>query len=314
MASSTIPSSGLSGNRHSGVISGRWPGDSSCPETFDSAASEVPGAHRYDPSTYDPSIPDSDPRSPRFEPPHLRHRPGDTWVIDRNRPHDPFDPGPFGLPEWYPDERTGRNRRGELPDDPKPPAQQPVLQPSDRAEEPRPIRPGFRPSPERKSVPPGFSADPSPEEVEPETPNPPRRYRWEDSAEQDQYNFGKLREDAWTGFLEGSQQFHDAHFEHSASFGERFARAFRRFIDLLLRVFRVVWRSEVRAEEGVCGGDPISHRLTGRPRPKPSPQPRVGMAGTPGQGALRTTPVSSFVLDWERHFDASQAFREAVTL
>lgn len=314
MASTTIPSSGLSGNRHSGVISGRWPGDSSCPETFTSAASEFPGAHRYDPSTYDPSVPDSDPRSPRFEPPHLRHRPGDTWVIDRNRPHDPLDPGPFGSPEWYPDERTGRHRRGELPDQPKPEAQQPFRPSAGKAEEPQPIRPTFRPSPERRSVPPGFTADPSPEEVEPETLPVPRRYRWEDSAEQNRYNFGKLREDAWIGFLEGSQQFHDAHFERSLSFGERFARAFRRMVNLLLQVFRVVGRWEGGVELEARGVDPISHRLAGRPRPKPSPQPRVGMAGNPGQGAHRTSPVSSFVLDWERHFDTSQAFREAVTL
>ncbi|WP_205324412.1 hypothetical protein [Glycomyces sp. YM15] len=77
-----------------------------------------PGAYRYqhNPAACDPEAPDSDPRSPRYEPMHLRHRPGDTWIIDTNRPHDPFDPGPFGSPGWYKDERTGRHRRDETPD------------------------------------------------------------------------------------------------------------------------------------------------------------------------------------------------------
>jgi hypothetical protein len=228
MASTTIPVSGLPVNRHSGAISGRWPGDSPCPAGFDSAASESPGAYRYDPSRYDPSTPDSDPRSLRYEPPHLRHQPGDTWVIDLNRPHDPLDPGPYGSPGWHPDERTGRHRRGELLDDPQPEAPQattvkkapqaiqptevpqptrsdaapkPVRPPAASAEKPRPIRPVFRPSPGRKSVPPGFSADPSPEEAEPDAPNPPHRYRWQGSSEQDQHNFWKLREEAWIGYL-----------------------------------------------------------------------------------------------------------------
>lgn len=339
MASTTIPSSGLSGNRHSGGSSRPWPGDLPCPAVGFHAAiadSESPGAYRYDPASYNPSVPDSDPRSPRYEPPHLRHQPGDTWVIDRNRPHDPLDPGPYGSPGWYPDDRTGRHRRGELPDDPQPEAPKAIPSPAGTAEkrwpdrrpvgavdESRPIRPVYRPAPERKSVPPGFSADPSPEEVEPESSTPPRRYRWENSAEQDQYNFGKLREDAWIGFLEGSQQFHDAHFEASSSFGLRFARAFRGLVELLLRILRGVGHSAGRAEAGTATAgtrsratlnelEPISHRLTGRP--KASPRPSGGMGENPGQGAHRTKAVGSFVLDWERHFDAAQAFREAVSL
>jgi hypothetical protein len=77
-----------------------------------------PGAYRYqhNPACCDLEAPDSDPRSPRYEPMHLRHRPGDTWIIDTNRPHDPFDPGPFGSPGWYKDERTGRHRRDESHD------------------------------------------------------------------------------------------------------------------------------------------------------------------------------------------------------
>ncbi|MFC3494527.1 hypothetical protein [Glycomyces rhizosphaerae] len=85
----------------------------------------TPGAYRYQtrPDLTDLDAPDSDPWSPRYEPPHLRHRPGDTWIIDRARPHDPDDPGPFGSPGWRPDPRTGRHRRDELPD-PTPPWEQ----------------------------------------------------------------------------------------------------------------------------------------------------------------------------------------------
>jgi hypothetical protein len=77
-----------------------------------------PGAYRYqhNPDCCDLEAPDSDPRSPRYEPMHLRHKPGDTWIIDSNRPYDPYDPGPYGSPGWYQDERTGRHRRDETPD------------------------------------------------------------------------------------------------------------------------------------------------------------------------------------------------------
>jgi hypothetical protein len=77
-----------------------------------------PGAYRYqhNPACCDLQAPESDPRSPRYEPMHLRHKPGDTWIIDTNRPHDPLDPGPFGTPGWREDRRTGRHRRDETPD------------------------------------------------------------------------------------------------------------------------------------------------------------------------------------------------------
>ncbi|MDA1361796.1 hypothetical protein O1R50_19365 [Glycomyces luteolus] len=78
----------------------------------------TPGAYRYQtrPDLCDLDAPDSDPASPRYEPMHLRHKPGDTWLIDRSRPYDALDPGPFGSPGWFPDRRTGRHRRDELPD------------------------------------------------------------------------------------------------------------------------------------------------------------------------------------------------------
>jgi hypothetical protein len=86
----------------------------------------TPGAYRYQasPDYCDLEAPESDPSSPRYEPPHLRHQPGDTWLIDTDRPYDPDDPGPFGSPGWRPDSRTGRHRRDELPD-PIPPWQRP---------------------------------------------------------------------------------------------------------------------------------------------------------------------------------------------
>ncbi|MQM28383.1 hypothetical protein [Glycomyces albidus] len=78
----------------------------------------TPGAYRYQtrPDLCDLDAPDSDPSSPRFEPDHLRHKPGDDWLIDTDRPYDVLDPGPFGSPDWFPDRRTGRHRRNELPD------------------------------------------------------------------------------------------------------------------------------------------------------------------------------------------------------
>ena len=47
-----------------------------------------PGAYRYQHNLVccDVEAPDSDPRSPRYEPMHLRHKPGDPWIIDTNRP------------------------------------------------------------------------------------------------------------------------------------------------------------------------------------------------------------------------------------
>ncbi|MFC3493190.1 hypothetical protein [Glycomyces rhizosphaerae] len=78
----------------------------------------TPGAYRYQtrPDLCDLNAPDSNPSNPRYEPMHLRHKPGDTYLIDRARPFDVLDPGPFGSPGWFPDRRTGRHRRDELPD------------------------------------------------------------------------------------------------------------------------------------------------------------------------------------------------------
>jgi len=87
-----------------------------------------------------------------------RHRPGDTYLIG-GKPYDPLDPGPWlwnADADYRPDRRSGRHRRGELPD--------PI--PEDR-------RP--RPYPEPAVT------------------------------------FGKLREDAWTRFLDLSAVLAEAH-------------------------------------------------------------------------------------------------------
>ncbi|WP_205325857.1 hypothetical protein [Glycomyces sp. YM15] len=78
----------------------------------------TPGAYRYQtrPDLCVLDAADDDPWSPRYEPDHLRHKPGDDWLIDKTRPYDVLDPGPFGSPGWFPDRRTGRHRRDELPD------------------------------------------------------------------------------------------------------------------------------------------------------------------------------------------------------
>ncbi len=192
MAFTTIPSSGLSGNRHSGGSSRRWPGDLPCPDVrFDVASAEAdpPRAYRYRPAANDPSVPDSDPRSPRFEPPHLRHRPGDTWIIDRDRPNDPLDPGPFGSPGWAPDNRTGRHRRAELPDPPRE-----AEEPNSSTRRPSPGR-GERDQPEAGSE----GSGPRPGRGRGDEPPPSSRSRfWGDADDRRRYDFGRLREDAWT--------------------------------------------------------------------------------------------------------------------
>ncbi|GAB3655990.1 hypothetical protein GCM10028833_31140 [Glycomyces tarimensis] len=126
----------------------------------------TPGAYRYQtrPDLCDVGAPDSDPASPRYEPSHLRHRPGDTFEIG-GKPHDPEDPGTYGTRGWRPDKRTGRHRRGEL-SDPIPPWEE---------------------SPDRDPV-----ADGRPSPI-------PRRRRLctePDSEPEEPFRFSKLREDA----------------------------------------------------------------------------------------------------------------------
>ncbi|MEU5872333.1 hypothetical protein AB0A73_12345 [Glycomyces sp. NPDC047369] len=65
------------------------------------------------------SVPRNRPRTaPTCDAGADRHRKGDTYLIG-GRPADPHDPGPWlwrTEPGYRPDRRTGRHRRGELPD------------------------------------------------------------------------------------------------------------------------------------------------------------------------------------------------------
>jgi hypothetical protein len=285
MASTTIRYSGLPGNSHSGGDQIRRPG---VPAYLEQVVYPVEpdqnmlGAYRYDPESHDPTIPDSDPRSPRYEPPHLRHRPGDTWIIDRDRPDDPLNPGPSGSPGWYADKRTGRHRRGELPDPPVD-GRRPSL---------GPFRDGTGERPSMRS-----SGD--------EPPQPPRRPRPRYGREEDdsRYDFGKLREDAWRRFMVESQELHRSHFIRSAS-DNRWRKLWEAFCAFVLQVLGFRTRSAVP--------DPVNETST-------LVLPTVACTaasfrGTPSQGPHRTSPISPYIAQWERHFDAGQAFREAVAL
>jgi hypothetical protein len=320
LALTTILDSGLPGNSHSGAISNRRPG---VPAYLDQvlyaspADPDSPGAYRYDPDSTDPTIRGSDPRSPRYEPPHLRHRPGDTWIIDRDRLHDPLDPGPYGSPGWYADKRTGRHRRGELPDpapDEKPTAPTGRRSPgstSEGAEKPRPK--------------PGRSGD--------EPPQPPRRSRyWREDDDDHRYTFGKLREDAWNYFLADSQVFHQAHLAQRVTAMDRWVRFWERLWAFLLRAIgkpspakaahprtkpstpaaanpilpiRVEWQRaertvQTKQKDAAVGVAKVRHS---------SP-----LAGVPAQSVHYADRTSPFMAQWERHFDAAQAFREVVVL
>ncbi|MCC3763938.1 hypothetical protein K3N28_12770 [Glycomyces sp. TRM65418] len=326
MALTTILDSGLPGNSRSGANSTRRPGVPAYLEQVVYAASvdaNSPGAYRYGPESADPTIPDSDPRSPRYERPHLRHRPGDTWIVDRERPHDPLDPGPYGSPGWYADKRTGRHRRGELPDQP---------------DEGRPQEPIDRRSPDaspetagKPRATPGRSGD--------ELPQPPRRPRfWEEGSDDRRYDFGKLREDAWSRFLVESQELHHAHLIQRVTGDDRWFRLWRALRAFLLRALgpRTSNRgAQVRYEPSTMTATPsrasgrealpvkaewkpTERALHGKRRSAVVGTAKVNAAsalsGTPSQGEHRVNPVNPFMAQWERHFDATQLFREAVTL
>jgi hypothetical protein len=318
LASTTILDSGLPGNSHSGVISSRRPGVPAYLEQVlyaSPADPDSPGAYRYDPDSADPTIRDSDPRSPRNEPPHLRHRPGDTWIIDRDRLHDPLDPGPYGSPGWYADKRTGRHRRGELPD---PPNESKPTAATDRS-------PGPTPEGAEKPHPtPGRSGD--------EPPQPPRRSRfWREDGDH-RYTFGKLREDAWNYFLADSQVLHQAHLVKQVTAMDRWMRLWERLWAFLLLAIgkrsttqvadprrksspraaadpippiRVEWQ---RAERTAKNCQKIVAVGVAKVR-RPSP-----LSGVPVQSVHNSERTYSFMARWERHFDAAHAFREVVVL
>jgi hypothetical protein len=299
LATTTILDFGLPANSHSGANQNRRPGVPAYLEQVVYAAAadpNSPGAYRYDPDSADPTLPESDPRSPRYEPPHLRHRPGDTWIIDRERPHDPLDPGPFGSLDWRPDNRTGRHRRGELPDPPR----------DTEPNQPRSER--VRPSPGPTSE--GAEGRrPSPGRGGNEPPEPPERSRrrfWEDDNE-DRYDFGKLREDAWTRFLDGSQELHHAHLIATNTFADRWIQFWVTMRAFLFRILGI----DSAEESAPVEGPTMPLRIL---RAAASTTSRPLLDVTPFQGSHRTDPISPYLGNWERHFDERQAFREAVAL
>ncbi|GAB3655552.1 hypothetical protein [Glycomyces tarimensis] len=269
MPSTTIRYSTLPENSHSIRLV-------SADRSGDGPASHTPGAYRYNPSHHDPSVPESDPRSPRYEPPHLRHRPGDTFEIG-GKPFDPLDPGPFGTPGWRPDNRTGRHRRGELPDpEPEPDANREPGAGQHRHREPEP-------------PPPAADARQRPNS------NPYRRYRdWADHS--DPYRFSPMREDAMRRFLELSQPFRDAHFEPEApSLAARLVRLLRWFLWVV-----------------VCGLAPTSRSLAPTPT-KPGPVTVPGLDEMQRQERPRPSPMP-YIATWERRFDAQQPIAGGGTL
>lgn len=131
MSSTTIRYSGVPENSHSRDFNSDTAAYTTAPADPDSGP--IPGsdeelaallrarlrtmaARDPEPHSDSDSVQPNDPSSPYYEPDHLRHEPGDDWLIDGARPYDVLDPGPFGSPGWFPDRRTGRHRRDELPD------------------------------------------------------------------------------------------------------------------------------------------------------------------------------------------------------
>lgn len=127
------------------------------------------------------------------------------------RPHDPIDPGPFGSPGWFPDRRTGRHRRGELPD----PLTREEIEESPENQEwadnaeallerrtrrrpfPGPREPESEPADGgERSEPPGGRSRPAPRPA----PEPDEPYR-----------FSRMREQAWERFLTKSEPLAAAH-------------------------------------------------------------------------------------------------------
>jgi hypothetical protein len=97
-----------------------------------------------------------------------------TWRVGE-KPHDPLDPCPYGVPGWRPDPRRGRRRRGELPD--APPVEHFESMPGEHRES-RPVeRQGSMPGERRKSVPGEHRSEPMTFEPRESTPGRRRESR-----------------------------------------------------------------------------------------------------------------------------------------
>ncbi|THV40874.1 hypothetical protein [Glycomyces buryatensis] len=165
------------------------------------------------------------------------------------RPHDPDDPGVFGTPGWRPDPRTGRHRRGELPD-PLPPSNE---------ETPEPSRPSAGPphqaNPE-PAWPPVSAPRPAAGASRPSTPA-----RGFDVP----HRFSQLREAAFDRFMTGSEVFARAHDTEMTP--GRWERTWTKVTGWCKGLIRPAIRS--RAPEA-----PAAHRKQPAPQPTPQPTPQ----------------------------------------
>jgi hypothetical protein len=68
---------------------------------------------------------------------------------------------------------------------------------------------------------------------------------------------------------------------------------------------RVEWQRSARSAQSSQKEAAIGVAKVGRPSP---------LSGTPAQGVHKADRTNPFMAQWERHFDASQTFREVVVL
>ncbi len=226
----------------------------------------TPGAYRHQtrPDLCDLEAPDSAPSSPRYEPPHLRHQPGDTFEIG-GKPHDPEDPGPYGTPGWFQDRRTGRHRRGELPD---------------------PIPP--RETGEHEQI----EATP-PHRPESERPSPtPRRDRSDDDRQP--HRFSKLREDAWDRWIIDSEPLARAHEAHPVN---------NFLLAVVKRALRWIAAIVAGPEQATEHAREQDHGKETR-QASAAAEPTVSLRRIPANTSSVTAHQdSSRLLRWGRHFD-----------
>jgi hypothetical protein len=310
----------------------------------------TPGAYRYQahPDLCDLTAPESDPASPRYEPPHLRHRPGDTWEIG-GKPRDPDDPGPYGSAGWRPDPRTGRHRRNELPD-PIPPWEQP------QQDEPVP-----EPAAQDGAAPP----EPAPPAVPDRSAREPRRRNrfWTEDTDEPEnreaiperpHRFPKLQEDAWDRFVIKSADLAAAHQITALGLACEYGRMTAWFIRIIEWIGALVKGPKVmeaalgepsmqaaeeppalamekadepagQSETELADAPSVQAPKQSRPRPGSRLAAAVGGSQTaraqlaehwreqPRQSRPRPSPVP-YMSRWERAFDAQRGFGEAVVL
>ncbi|MCC3763585.1 hypothetical protein K3N28_10925 [Glycomyces sp. TRM65418] len=278
----------------------------------------TPGAYRHQahPDLCDPAAPESDPASPRYEPPHLRHRPGDTWEVG-GKPRDPDDPGPYGTAGWRPDPRTGRHRRGELPD-PIPPWEQPEATHSaarQGSERPRAWRNRSRDDDEGSGG--GLPTVPEQPPAQPRS----RPSFWSEARAEEQvnaeaapeepYRFSKMREDAWDRFVVKSADLAAAHQVTALGLTCEYGR----MTSWLIRVFR--WIVAIIKGPSTNESSPTRGGTQLAPATSDAQAAHAQLAAhwreQPRQARPRPSPLP-YMSRWEQTFDAQRGFNEAAVL